>query len=65
MSSCGLNIILPRREFFDRGIICHWPVAFGPLMSGLQARLLADLERSPPEVLYQIALIEVRKAPGL
>ncbi|HEX9882365.1 MAG TPA: hypothetical protein VGA79_00205 [Desulfobaccales bacterium] len=41
---------MPRREFFDWGIICHWPVAFGPLMPGLQARLLADLERSPPEV---------------
>ncbi len=48
MSSCGLNIILPRREFFDCGIIFHWPVVFGPLMPGLQARLLADLERSPP-----------------
>ena len=26
-------------------------MAFGPLMSGLQVRLLADLEPSPPEVL--------------
>jgi len=45
----GLYFYSQRRP--ASGIIFYWPAILGPLAPALQSRLLADLQRSPPEIM--------------